>query len=132
MADRRDKKNRRLMYGESQDKYGRYSYKYTDALGKRKTLYSWRLTEADPTPIGKRQDLSLREKIKKVQKDLQDGIITDGGNFTVLTLVEKYIYQKRGVRHNTRANYKFIVNLISKDPFGRRRIDKVKISDATK
>lgn len=62
MSDRRDNKNRKLWTGESQDKDGRYVYKYTDAFGKRKALYSWRLTEADATPKGKRKDLSLREK----------------------------------------------------------------------
>lgn len=50
MSDRRDRKNRKLWTGESQDKNGRYVYKYTNIFGKRKTLYSWRLTEADITP----------------------------------------------------------------------------------
>lgn len=57
MPDRRDHKNRRLWTGESQDKNGRYVYKYTNVFGKRKTIYSWRLTEADTTPQGKRNDL---------------------------------------------------------------------------
>ena len=35
---------------------------YKRQLGKRKILYSWRLTEADKMPEGKRADLSLREK----------------------------------------------------------------------
>lgn len=130
MADRRDSKNRKLFIGESQDKDGRYTYRYVDALGKRRAVYSWRLTEADSTPIGKRKEMSLREKEKQIQKDLYDGIISYGGDLTVLELVEKYVAQKRGVRHNTKANYKFIINVLAKEPFGARRIDKVKLSDA--
>lgn len=130
MSDRRDNKNRKLWIGESQDKDGRYVYKYTDAFGKRKALYSWRLTEADAAPKGKRKDLSLREKEKVLQKEVSDGIVPDGGNMTVLELVKRYVSQKRGVRHNTEANYKFVINIIAKEPFGQKRIDKVKLSDA--
>ena len=130
MSDRRDNKNRKLWTGESQDKDGRYVYKYTDAFGKRKALYSWRLTEADAAPKGKRKDLSLREKEKVLQKEVSDGIVPDGGNMTVLELVKRYVSQKRGVRHNTEANYKFVINIIAKEPFGQKRSDKVKLSDA--
>lgn len=130
MSDRRDNRNRKLWTGESQDKDGRYVYKYTDAFGKRKALYSWRLTEADATPKGRKKDLSLREKEKKLQRDLCDEIIPDGGNMTVLELVKRYVAQKRGVRHNTEANYKFVINIIAKEAFGKQRIDKVKLSDA--
>lgn len=62
MPDRRDHKNRRLWTGESQDKNGRYVYKYTNIFGKRKTLYSWRLTEADTTPQGKRKTFPCVKK----------------------------------------------------------------------
>lgn len=48
----------------------------------------------------------------------------------VLELVKKYIRQKKGVRHNTMANYNFVINIIASEPFGQRRIDKVKLSDA--
>lgn len=130
MADRRDNKNRKLWTGESQDKDGRYVYKYTDSFGQRKALYSWRLTETDATPKGKRRDISLREKEKQLQKDINDGIIANGGNITVLELVKKYIGQKKAVRHNTMANYNFVINVIAKEEFGQRRIDKVKLSDA--
>ena len=40
---RRDSKNRILRTGESQEADGRYKYRYLDANGKRKTVYSWRL-----------------------------------------------------------------------------------------
>ena len=127
---RRDNKGRKLFNGESQRKDGKYEYKYQDAWGKRKTVYSWKLTPADRVPAGKRDDISLREKIKQIQKNLNSNITPDGGNFTVLELVEKYISQKTGVRHNTRANYNFVVNVIKKEAFGQKRIDKIKVSDA--
>ena len=59
-----------------------------------------------------------------------EGIVPDGGNTTVLELVEKYISLKTGVRHNTEANFKFVINIIKKEVVGRIRIDKVKQSDA--
>ncbi|MFR8494006.1 MAG: integrase DNA-binding domain-containing protein [Mediterraneibacter gnavus] len=62
ISKRRDDKGRVLQQGEWQELSGRYRYKYTDSLGKRKILYSWRLTEADKMPEGKRADLSLREE----------------------------------------------------------------------
>ena len=127
---RKDSKGRRLATGESQDKDGRYRYKYNDVFGKRKSVYSWRLTESDPYPKGKRKDISLREKEKEVEKALRNAVATNGGNMTVLELVQKYISQKRGVKHNTQANYNFVINVIKKEDFGAKRIDTIKLSDA--
>ena len=130
MIKRKDNRGRVLNDGESQRTDGRYTYQYTDLLGNRKSIYSWKLLPTDKTPTGKRKDLSLREKEKEILSDLSTGIIPCGGNMTVLELVEKYISQKAGVRHNTRVNYNFVVNIIKKEEFGTRRIDKVKLSDA--
>lgn len=127
---RKDNKGRRLATGESQDKDGRYRYKYNDAFGKRKSVYSWRLTESDPYPKGKRKDISLREKEKVIEKALCDAVSTNGGDMTVLELVQRYISQKRGVKHNTQANYNFVINVIKKEKFGAKRIDTIKLSDA--
>ena len=127
---RRDNKGRKLATGESQDKDGRYRYKYNDSFGKRKSVYSWRLTESDPYPKGKRKDISLREKEKVIEKALSDAVSTNGGDMTVLELVQRYISQKRGVKHNTQANYNFVINVIKKEEFGAKRIDTIKLSDA--
>lgn len=127
---RRDHKNRVLRNGESQRKDGRYAFKYVDANGQVQFVYSWKLEKTDRTPAGKRDDLSLREKEKMIQKDLYDGIIPNGGEMTVIQLVEKYVLQKTGVRHNTEAGYKTVINIIKKENFGKQRIDRVKISDA--
>lgn len=127
---RRDNKGRKLATGESQDKDGRYRYKYNDSFGKRKSVYSWRLTESDPYPKGKRKDISLKEKEKVIEKALSDAVSTNGGDMTVLELVQRYISQKRGVKHNTQANYNFVINVIKKEEFGAKRIDTIKLSDA--
>ncbi len=127
---RRDNKGRKLATGESQDKDGRYRYKYNDSSGRRKSVYSWRLTESDPYPKGKRKDISLREKEKVIEKALSDAVSTNGGDMTVLELVQRYISQKRGVKHNTQANYNFVINVIKKEEFGAKRIDTIKLSDA--
>lgn len=72
---RRDSKNRILRNGESQDKKtGRYIYKYYDILHKPHFLYSWKLEPTDKLLAGKKDDLSLCEKIRLLQKDLADGI----------------------------------------------------------
>ncbi|WP_180272705.1 integrase DNA-binding domain-containing protein [Konateibacter massiliensis] len=43
----------------------------------RKSVYSWKLTEADTVPKSKRNDIFLREK--QIQKCLNDDIVLDGG-----------------------------------------------------
>lgn len=125
---RRDNKGRVLHNGESQDATGRYCYRYQDPLGKRKAVYSWRLTTADPTPAGTRRDKSLREKERDIEQELRKGIYCD--DTTVCELVEKYLSLKTSVKHNTRAGYKYVQNILAKEEFGRRMIRKVKISDA--
>ena len=127
---RRDKRNRILREGEYQRADGRYQYRYIDENGKEKWVYSWRLDKNDPTPRGKKWELSLREKEKQIQADLFDHIVTHGGDYSVIELVEKYISLKTGVNHNTRAGYKTVINILKKDPFGKQRIDKVRLSDA--
>ena len=71
---RRDSKNRILRSGESQRKDGRYAYKYTDTFGKPQFVYAWKLVPTDKTPKGKREDKSLREKGKEIQKTLMTGL----------------------------------------------------------
>ena len=93
-------------------------------------MYSWRLDKNDRTPAGKKRELSLREKEKQIEHDLFDHIVSNGGNYTVLELVKKYVSLKTGVRHNTEANYNFVINIIAKEDFGKLRIDKVHLSDA--
>lgn len=127
---RRDSKNRILRTGESQRPDGMYIYRYVDANGKTQSIYSWRLVETDAVPYGKKDNGALRERIKKIQRDLDDNMQAEGGGLTVLRLVEKYINQKRGVKPTTKAGYGTVINLLKEDSFGSKRIDKVRLSDA--
>lgn len=127
---RRDNRNRILRNGESQRQDGRYAFKYKDIYGETKFVYSWRLDKNDRAPAGRARDLSLREKEKLIQQDLFNQIVPNGGNLSVLELVQKYLSLKVNVRHNTQANYNFVLGILKKEPFGNIRIDKVKLSDA--
>ena len=126
---RRDNKGRILHNGECQRSDGRYQYDYVEN-GKAKCVYSWKLEPTDPLPSGKRKCQSLREKIRDIQKNMVDGIVPSGGELTVLELAEKYISMRTGVRPTTRAGYKTVVNVLKKESFGAKRIDKVKLMDA--
>ncbi len=127
---RRDSKGRVLRNGESQRKDGRYMYKYLDNAGKSRYVYSWRLVNTDAIPKGVKDTIPLRDKEKQIQKDLEDSIDTFGGDITVLELVKKYVSQKTGVKPSTETGYKFVTNLIAKEDFGYKKIDKIKLSDA--
>ena len=61
---------------------------------------------------------------------MNSNLVPYGGDLTVLELVQRYLGQKRGVRHNTQSNYNFVVNILKKEAFGQKRIDKVKTYDA--
>lgn len=127
---RRDKKNRVLRNGESQRKDGRYRFTYVDNKGVTKDVYSWRLDHNDPTPKGKKREIPLREKEKQIMQDLFNQVSSNGGGYTVLSLAEKYTSLKIGVRHSTKQGYKTVLNILREDPFGCKRIDTVKTSDA--
>ena len=127
---RRDNKGRILRNGECQRKGGLYQYDYVGLDGKPKCVYSWKLEATDPLPKGKRKCLSLREKEREIQRNIDDGIVPYGGHLTVTELVKKYTLQKTGVKESTRTGYKTVINILEKDDFGSIRIDKVKLSDA--
>lgn len=127
---RRDNKNRILRSGESQRQDGRYAYKYTDSFGKPQFVYAWKLVPTDKTPAGKREDISLREKIKEIQKDLDDGIDTIGKKMTVCQLYAKHTRQRGNVKHNTQNGRKRLMRLLEQDRLGACPIENVKMSDA--
>lgn len=127
---RRDSKNRVLQSGESQRKDGRYAYKYIDTFGNPQFVYAWKLVPTDKTPAGKREDKSLREKIKEIQKDLDDGIDTIGKKMTVCQLYAKQIRHRGNVRNNTKNGRRRLMRLLEEDKLGGCPIDSVKLSDA--
>lgn len=127
---RKDSKGRILKTGESQRPDGRYAYKFTDASGRTQFVYSWKLVLTDPVPNGKRRDISLREKEKEIQRDMDDGIDTAGKKMTVCGLYAKQTGIRSDVVLNTKRGRQRLMELLSDDPLGSKRIDSVKLSDA--
>lgn len=73
---RKDSKGRVLRNGEVQRADGKYMFRYTDLDGTRKTIYSWRLVDTDAMPNGKKDTEALRDMEKRINRDLDDGILT--------------------------------------------------------
>ncbi len=127
---RRDNKGRILRTGESQRQDGRYAYKYTDAYGKPKFVYSWKLVATDKTPAGKRDDVALRDKEDEIRNDIKDGIDPTGKKMTVCQLYIKHTGLKKNVKHGTEKGRRYLLKLLEEDPIGAKSIDSVKQSDA--
>lgn len=133
MADRRkDHKGRTLKVGESQRKDLSYQYRYTDVLGKRHTIYSWRLLPSDKTPAGKKDDKSLREKESEIELMLSQGMTGLGTEFTLNEMFEFYISNKkhkgRKLTENTIRNYTAMYSKYVSDSI----LGNMKISDIRK
>ena len=127
---RRDNKGRILRTGERQRADGRYMYKYVNRAGETKVVYSWKLVATDRVPKGKRDDLSLREKEREIQRDLEDGIDTKGKKMTLCELYAKKTAQRINVKKNTLAGRKYLMDALKQDKLGSRSIDSIKPSDA--
>lgn len=127
---RRDNKGRILKTGESQRKDGRYLYKYVDTFGEPQFVYSWKLVPTDRIPAGKRDCVSLREKIAEIQKDIHDGIDVVGKKMTLCQLYAKQNAQRPKVRKPTQTGRKYLMDILGKDKLGVRSIDSIKPSDA--
>ena len=110
---RTDNRGRVLKVGESQDKSGRYAYKWTDTNGKRNTIYSLDLVE-------------LREKEKRIQRDLEDGIDSRGGEMALDDLFQMYMSTKTNIRETTKSNYINYWNSAIKQTLGAMQINKIK------
>ena len=129
MEKRTDRKGRLLHNGESQRKDGRYAYKYIEN-GKPKFIYSWKLVSTDRVPKGKRDCVALRDMIRAIQKDLDDGIDTTGGKMTVCQLYQRYINSRANVRKATVQGRNNLMEALKNDSLGNVNIDKLKLSEA--
>lgn len=120
-SKRTDNKGRILKTGESQRKDGRYQFQYTDSAGKRHCMYDMNLSK-------------LREKEKKILKDLEDGIRSmDSKKITLIDLVELYLENHRSIREATEISYRKIFNVHIKDSsIGKMPICNIKNSDMLK
>jgi len=115
---RKDPRGRVLRKGESwREKDKRYTYTYTDPLGRRKWIYATDL-------------MILREKEKKLMKDQLDGLdLYAAGKATVNNTFDRYISTKYDLRDTTRSNYLYTYNKFVRETFGKKRLVDVKYSD---
>ena len=126
----KDSKGRNLNPNEDQLKDGRYRYRYTDKYGNRKAVYSWRLVRTDRTPQGKRDGLPLREKIKQIEKDIEDGLKTYDAMISVCELIYRYLDTKPNIANSTKNNYLHMIEKnIKSHNIGSMQIINVKKSD---
>lgn len=118
MACRKDGKGRALRKGEHYRKTdGRYSYIYTDPLGKQHTIYAKSL-------------VTLRQKEESLIKDQMDGLnVYVAGNADVNFLFDRYISTKSELRSSTYSNYLYTWNHFIRDTFGKKKVKDVKYSD---
>lgn len=109
-----DSRGRVLKVGESQNKDGRYCYRWSDALGKRSTIYALDLAE-------------LRAKEKQIQRDIEDGISTKGSDITLNQLFEIYMETKSNIRKSTYVNYRNYWNVSVKNSIiGEMKVNQIK------
>lgn len=113
---RKDSKGRVLRKGESQrEKY--YIYQYMDGNRQRRVVYAKDLPE-------------LREKEKRVLRDIADGIDNYAGDNTTLNLAfDRYIESKEDIKQSTRTNYKYMYDHYVRSTFGKRSVTKIRYSD---
>lgn len=130
---RKDSKGRILRDGEFQREDGRYEYKYTDKNGIRRSIYSWRLVSTDRVPDGKRDCKPLRDMIKTIQKDLDDGIDTfSARRTTVDDCFDQYIELTAGIKARSKQHYIRMYDLHVRPVIGSRKITDIKYADIRK
>ena len=91
-------------------------YRYTDANGKRRTIYAKTLV-----------DLRIQERqIARDMKELGQYVTTGA---SVNFVFDRYISIKTNLKQNTRSNYKYIYDKFIRGSFGKRNINEIKYSD---
>lgn len=116
---RRDNKGRILKTGENQRKDLTYQYRFTDADGKRQTVYAPTLQE-------------LREKEKDIQRKLEYGLCVSKGKTPLSGLLKEFLDMKHNLRASTRASYESVLRRLTADPFGSKPISSIKPIEAKK
>jgi len=113
---RLDKDRVTLRKGESQRSDGIYDYRWSTPDGKRHSIYASTLEE-------------LREREEQIILDKRDGIKTEIRLITVNEVFDLWCDLKRGLKHNTFQNYKYMYNMFVRPTFGKLRIANVRKSD---
>lgn len=130
---KRDNKGRVLRVGEAQRKDGRYMYRYVDANGEKRCIYSWKLVDTDKVPHGKKCEECLRDMEKHITRDKEDGISSHKAKKTSLnSFYDSYIETKYELKQSTRTNYKYMYTKYVRDEIGGKSIGSFKYSDIKK
>lgn len=107
----------------------RYEYHYTDCLGKKRVISSYRLEATDQLPKGKKSSKSLREKEAELNVQLENNIDIDGAKLTLLEVVDRYLnflYNRKKLAHNTKVGYNVTVNALKEYKLGYMEIGKIR------
>lgn len=91
-------------------------YRYTDANGKRHSIYAKTLAE-----------LRIQERQIVRDKNELDQYVTTGAS--VNFVFDRYVSMKTNLKQNTRSNYMYIYDKFIRDGFGKRNINEIKYSD---
>lgn len=133
MEKRRDNKGRVLRNGEVQRPDGKYMFRYTDSAGKRRTVYSWKLVSTDKLKEGQRESQALRDKEKRILKDLDDKIKTnDAEHITINDLFCQFLEIRKDLKESTRCCYIDIYNKHVKPVIGSKPVGKIKSTELQK
>ena len=125
----KDNKGRNLREGERQKKDGRYEYRYRDIYGIMRSVYSWRLTKADPQPQGKRQCKCLRDLEEEIKRDLHDGIDTYlAQKVTLNERFDLYMKSKINLKESTVLNYRYMYDKYVRGNLGKLKLDMIDVS----
>ncbi|WP_288682362.1 tyrosine-type recombinase/integrase [uncultured Eubacterium sp.] len=107
----------------------RYEYHYTDNLGKKRVISSYKLNATDQLPKGKKSTKSLREKEAEINAYLENSINIDGAKFTLLEVVNRYLnslYNRKQLAHNTKVGYNVTINTLKQYKLGYMEIGKIR------
>lgn len=107
----------------------RYEYHYTDNLGKKRVISSYKLNATDQLPKGKKSTKSLREKEAEINAYLENSIDIDGAKLTLLEVVDRYLnslYNRKKLAHNTKVGYNVTVNTLKQYKLGYMEIGKIR------
>lgn len=126
---RKDNNGRILKTNEYQRADGRYEYKYTEKY-KVHSVYSWRLNDSDPTPIGRKPCKSLRTIEKEIQKSINNNYnYYDTSRLTLNSIVDRYLDSKINTRESTEQNYKYMYDRFVRNSLGRVKLCDLMYSD---
>lgn len=113
---RKDSKGRKLDTGYTQRSDGRYCYRYQV---NKKTHYLYDRSLAD-----------LKEKVKRLRKELDNGIDVSNAHVTTLNdSFDVYISSRKKLRDTTRNNYIYLYDKFVRDSIGTKIIGKIMIQD---